>query len=79
MQNLVVRPLTFGAPPYDAIVEEDFPEAAMTSVHAFYDAVGDDAKLKRNVDAMMQSCARFIDGGTVDVVVTSQYLVKALA
>ncbi|CAB1367651.1 EthD domain-containing protein [Denitratisoma oestradiolicum] len=79
VQNLVVRPLTFGAPPYDAIVEEGFPEAALTSVNAFYDAVGDDGKLKRNVDAMMESCARFIDMNSIDVVVTSQYLVKPLA
>lgn len=77
VQNLVVRPLTFGAPPYDAIVEEGFPEAAMTSPHVFYDAVGDDAKLKRNIEAMQQSCQRFIDFDKLDVVVTSQYLVKA--
>lgn len=77
-QNLVVRPLTFGAPPYDAIVEECFPEAAMTSPHVFYDAVGDDARLKKHQDEMMASCQRFIDPSRLDVVPTSQYLVKPL-
>ncbi|HQR04263.1 MAG: EthD domain-containing protein [Proteobacteria bacterium] len=77
-QNLVVRALTFGAPPYEAIVEEGFPEEALTSVHAFYDAVGDDAKLAENQRLMMESCTRFIDFNTIDVVPTSQYLIKPI-
>ncbi|MDH3551578.1 MAG: EthD domain-containing protein, partial [Gammaproteobacteria bacterium] len=44
-QNLVVRPLTVGATDCAAIVEEAFPVEAMTSQHAFYDAVGADDKL----------------------------------
>ena len=75
-QNLVVRPLTFGAPPYEAIVEEGFPDEALTSVHAFFDAVGDDAKLAQNQRLMAESCNRFIDFTTIDVVPTSQYLIK---
>lgn len=75
-QNLVVRPLTFGAPPYEAIVEEGFPDEAMTSIHAFYGAVGNDAKLAENQRLMMESCVRFIDFNTIDVVPTSQYLIK---
>nr|WP_232431398.1 EthD domain-containing protein [Cupriavidus sp. UYPR2.512] len=61
VQNVVVRPLTHGAPAVDAIVEECFPAAAMTSPHAFFDAVGDDVKLQDNLQAMMDSCHRFID------------------
>nr|WP_233575852.1 EthD domain-containing protein [Noviherbaspirillum saxi] len=56
MQNVVVRPFTYAAPPYDAIVEECFSSAAMSDPHAFFDASGDDEKFKRNLQAMMESC-----------------------
>ncbi|HJV27663.1 MAG TPA: EthD domain-containing protein [Aromatoleum sp.] len=79
VQNVVVRPLTYGAPAFDAIVEECFPAAAMTDPHAFFDAVGDEEKLQRNVQAMMDSCHRFIDFDKIDVLPTSQYVVKAPA
>lgn len=78
VQNVVVRALTHAAPGYDAIVEECFPAAAMTDPHAFFDAVGDEAKFKHNVETMMDSCARFIDFDKIDVVPTSQYVVKAV-
>jgi hypothetical protein len=78
VQNVVVRALTHAAPAYDAIVEECFPAAAMTDPHAFFDAVGDEEKFQRNVATMMDSCARFIDFDKIDVVPTSQYVVKAL-
>ena len=73
VQNLVVRPLTEGAPPYVAIVEECFPEAAMTDPFVFFDAAGDKAKFAANLDRMMTSCGRFITPGTIDVIPTSQY------
>ncbi|OXI17754.1 EthD domain-containing protein [Burkholderia sp. AU15512] len=78
VQNVVVRALTHAAPRYDAIVEECFPAAAMTDPHAFFDAVGDDEKFQRNVAEMMDSCGRFIDFDKIDVVPTSQYVVKAV-
>ena len=77
-QNMVVRPLTEGAPAIDAIVEEAFPEAAMTSQHAFYDAA-DDAELQARLNTMIESCARFIDFDKLNVLPTSDYLVKGLA
>jgi hypothetical protein len=40
-QNVIVRPLTYAAPPYDAIIEELFPAEAMTDPMVFYNAVGD--------------------------------------
>lgn len=73
VQNLVVRPLTGHAPPYVAIVEECFPEPALTDPFVFFDAVGDPAKFKANLDRMMESCDRFIDRGTIDVIPTGQY------
>ena len=72
-QNVIVRALTYAAPHYRAIIEENFPAAAMTSPHAFYDAVGDDARYKANLKAMIDSCARFIDMDRIDVVPTSEY------
>src|SRR3546814_5310897 len=51
-QNVVVRPLSDDAPAIDAFVEECFPPDAMTDPHVFFDAVGDEAKFQRNLDAM---------------------------
>ncbi|HSV83589.1 MAG TPA: EthD domain-containing protein [Ramlibacter sp.] len=79
VQNVVVRPLTHGAPAIDAVVEECFPAAAMTDPYAFFDAVGNEEKFKQNVDAMMASCHRFIDFEAIDVVPTSQYLIRPTA
>jgi hypothetical protein len=78
-QNLVVRRLTEDALPCHAIVEENFPPEAMTSDHAFYATGGDEALLKKNMTAMMESCARFIDFTKIDVIPMSEYLVKPLA
>ena len=72
-QNVVIRALTYAAPHYDAIVEENFPAAAMSDQNAFYDAIGDDAKRDANLKAMIDSCVRFIDFDRIDVVPTSEY------
>ena len=73
VQNLIVRPLTDGAPDYDAFVEECFPLEALSDPYVFFDAAGDDAKFKANLDAMMDSCGRFIQFGRIDIIPTSQY------
>lgn len=73
VQNVVVRALTPEAPPVDAIVEECFPPAAMTDFKAFFDAPGDEPKFKANFQRMLQSVARFIEPGKIDVIPTSQY------
>jgi len=73
VQNVVIRALTPDAPPYAAIVEECFPEAALTDPFAFFDAVGNQEKFTANLSTMMESCNRFIDQGTIDVIPTSQY------
>ncbi len=74
VQNVVVRPLTAGAPILAAVVEECFPIEAASDMHVFFDAVGDDAKLARNMTAMSQSCDRFMDGLTA-VAWTAEYLI----
>ncbi len=76
VQNLVVLPLTHGAPRLDAIVEECFPPAAMSDPQAFFDALGDEEKFQRNLTAMLDSCKRFLDFDKIDVVPTSQYPIK---
>ena len=75
-QNLVVRRLSDDVVPCHAIVEENFPPEAMTSDHAFYDTGGDEALLKKNMTAMMDSCIRFIDFEQIDVIPMSEYLFK---
>ena len=76
-QNIIVRPLTYAAPPYDAIIEENFPEAAMSDPAAFYDAIGDEEKRKKRETAMFQSCVRFIDFDKIDRIPTSEYVMKS--
>lgn len=73
VQNVVIRPLTPDAPAIDAIVEECFPPAAMTDFKAFFDAPGDEPKFKANFQRMLQSVARFIEPGKIDVIPTSQF------
>ena len=73
VQNLVVRALTPHAPPYAAIVEECFPEAALNDPLTFFDAPGDPARFAANLARMMESCDRFITRGTIDVIPTSQF------
>jgi hypothetical protein len=75
-QNLVVRPLTASAPEINAIVEESFPLPALTDQAVFYDAKDDDAKLAKNSQTMMESCARFIDFDKINVCPTSEYIYK---
>jgi hypothetical protein len=76
IQNLVVRPLTPGAPPCTAVVEECFPAEAMTDQSVFFDAAGDDARRKANADALMSSVMAFLDFDLIDVVPTSEYTVS---
>ena len=51
----------------------------MTSDHDFYDTGGDEALLQARMTEMMESCVRFIDFESIDVIPMSEYLVKPLA
>jgi hypothetical protein len=73
IQNLIVEPLTDGAPAYEAFVEECFAPEAMADPQAFFDAVGDPARFEKNLATMMDSCGRFIDFSRIDIMPTSQY------
>jgi hypothetical protein len=76
-QNVIVRPLTYAAPPYDAIIEEYFPAEAMTDPMVFYNAVGDEAKRKKHEKAMFDSVMRFIDFDKMDRIPMSEYTMKS--
>ena len=73
-QNIVLEPLTADAPRIDGIVEELFPSAAVTDIHAFYGSGGDDAELGRRIDVLMTSVARIGADRQIDLVPTSRYL-----
>ncbi|MGV9661733.1 hypothetical protein ACWDUL_02925 [Nocardia niigatensis] len=73
VQNTVTEAITEGDR-VDALVEELFPMAAMTSAHAFYGSGGDDAELQRRVTAMMESVVRFGAHLNLDLVPTSRYV-----
>ncbi len=60
VRNEVVRPLTPGAPPWAAVVEEGFPIEALTDPKAFYVAGDSDEVLKRNAARMIESCRAFL-------------------
>lgn len=78
IQNLVVRPLTDGAAPYAAIVEECFPLAAIEDREVYFDAVADPAKLESNYARMMESCGRFMGPAGGDCIPMRQYEIKPL-
>jgi hypothetical protein len=74
VQNRVVRPLTPDTPQVDAIVEELFPMAAVTDMHAFYGSGGDDAELSRRITTLMESVAVLGADRDIDLVPTSRYV-----
>ncbi|GAA4736980.1 EthD domain-containing protein [Nocardioides endophyticus] len=74
IQNIVTAPLTDDAPRIDGIVEELFPSAAVTDIHAFYGSGGDDAELGRRIDVLMASVGRIGADRQIDLVPTSRYL-----
>lgn len=77
-QNLVTRRLTESSGHYHGIVEECFPEAALTDPLTYFDAPGDEVKMHANLQLMMDSVARFIDHSRMDCMPTSQYDIKKM-
>ena len=75
-QNLVIRKLDADSPDIDAIIEENFPEAAIHGRPAFYDAGDDEALYQEREKIMVESCMRFIDFDRIDCIPTSEYVVK---
>ena len=77
VQNVVQKRLNYDAPVIDAIIEECYPIGALSDPHVFYGTAGDDARLKLNSQRMLDSCVRFIDFDKIDVIITSEYIIKS--
>lgn len=75
-QNVVVRALTANAPVIDGIVEELFPDAAVSDPLAFYGA-RDQNELQDRLTRMIDSVATFGADQNIDVVPTSRYLLRS--
>ena len=73
VQNVVERPVTDGAPPVAALVEELFPSAAVDDIHAFYGSGGDDAELSDRLTRLMASVARIGADRDLDLVPSGRY------
>ncbi len=75
IHNIIQRATGDTVRAIDAIVTENFPDSAMTSFEAFYDAEGDPEKLQDHIGQMMKSCERFIDNSKINVVPMRAYSV----
>ena len=78
VRNEIVRPLTDGAPAWDAIIEEGFPLEALDEPEVFYDAPSDPARFQANLKRMVDSCEAFIDLSRVSSHPMSQYIFEDL-
>ncbi|OMB99443.1 hypothetical protein A5733_06135 [Mycobacterium sp. NS-7484] len=74
-QNTVVRALTADAPAIDGIVEELFPLAAVSDLHAFFGAADDD--LADRMRRMVASTDAFGASTNIDTVPTSRYVYRS--
>ncbi len=74
VQNVVLEAVTAGAPRVDALVEELFPSAGVTDMHACYGSGGDRAELDRRLGELLASVARIGADRDLDLVPTSRYL-----
>jgi hypothetical protein len=77
VQNVVVRALSAGAPPWTAVVEECFPPEAATDPMVFYAAQGSREKLEENQRRMLESVRKFIDFSTLESHPMSAYVLKS--
>lgn len=75
-QNVVIRALTDDAPVIDGIVEELFPEAAVSDPYAFYGAA-DRADLQDRLTRMIASVSQFGAQENIDTVPTSRYVFRS--
>lgn len=78
LQNVVVEAVTPEAPPVAALVEELFPAAAVSDMHAFYGSDGDDAELTDRLTRLMDSVTRIGADRDLDLVPSSRYLFDPL-
>jgi hypothetical protein len=73
LQNVVLEPVTPGAPPVAGLVEELFPSAGVHDQHAFYGSGGDQGELDRRFGELMRSVSRIGADRDIDLVPSSRY------
>jgi hypothetical protein len=76
VRNVVVRPLTAGAPPWVGIVEEGFPAEAVTDPMLWYRAEGSQETLQKNMGRMIESVQAFLDIDRVESHPMSEYRIS---
>jgi len=74
VRNEVIRPLTPDAPDWSAIVEEGFPQAALTDQEVFFDSVGDPERLTAQQTMMFEGVMEFLDLTSVESHPMSEYV-----
>lgn len=79
IQNLVLDAVTEEAPVVHAIVEELFPSAGISDMHAFYGSGGDDVELSARLTRLMASVSRIGADRGIDLVPSSRYLYSLTA
>lgn len=77
VRNEVLRPLTPGAPEVHGIVEEAWPSAEhVADPMLFFNAEGDEARLKANLQRMMQNVGACLDLDRLRSTTMSEFLVR---
>jgi len=78
IRNVVLRPLTPDAPPYEGIVEEAWPSARhATNPFLFYGAGRNPLKLMWNMAVMLRSVIHFLELTRIRTTMTSEYILKS--
>jgi hypothetical protein len=75
--NVFVRPVTYDAPDFQAMVEESLPNEAMTDPRVFVNAAGQsDEVFHANAKLLAETSMKMADTDKIDVIATSQYVFK---
>jgi hypothetical protein len=74
-QNVVIRPVTYAAPPYDAIVEECLYEEALTDPRYRFRGKTFEER-ERSQMVFLENTFKMVDFDCIDVYATSQYVFK---
>ena len=77
VRNAIFRPITAGAPPYKAIVEEAWPTTEhVTDPMKFYCGNGSAETMNANIATMMEHVATFIDFDSFRNLTLSEWILK---
>jgi hypothetical protein len=76
VRNVVVRPLTPGAPSWAGLVEEGFPTEAVTNPMLWYRADGSPEKLRENLGRMLASVRAFLEIERVESLPMSEWVLR---